>query len=62
LWLCGYAKKLFPEAEDELDVLRERADIFFVFRGDKKRCLGEALKLYYRWQLMDALKREGIDF
>ena len=62
LWLCGYAKKLFPEANDKLTVLRERADIFFRFRGDKKMCLGEALKLYYHWKLTAALKQEGIDF
>ena len=62
LWLCNYAKRLFPEAEDRLDVLRERADVFFKFRGDKKMCLGEALKLYYRWELLYALKQEGIDF
>lgn len=61
LWLCEYAKKLFPEAEKKLKALRYRADIFFVFRGDKKMCLGEALNVWNKLALIEVLKYEKID-
>ena len=42
LWLCNTARNDFPECDDELDVLRDKAAMFWVYRGYKQSSLKHA--------------------
>ena len=61
LWLCSAAKICFPVAEKKLAELRDRAKIFYYYRGNRKMSIDEAFTLADEESLIGILKQEKID-